>query len=220
MNGGAVSDLKKIPHGRGNIDAGALVHRVFWEFLSEDILPVVSDPWTAILPLGVADFGGLGGVDLNPPTLADCVAGIRIVALPPGDDPGRLRFVVGMIQAVVVGKGDVKWVLLRSEGRRDIAIAGTGIRVVVASVILHPFLIPGRFIVWGRIVGSGSFTDPEDGRGDVFFPRIQRFLSPDRIDGFGNHGDFRAVLGCGLQAHNEEADDSSRKQRRHNREKI
>ena len=220
VNGGSITNSEEVPDGRRDVDACALVHFVLGGLLTEDVFPVVGDPWSAIFPLGVANFFCFRGVNLDPSALADGVTRLGVVAIPPWNDPLGLGFVVGVVEAVVVGERDVKRILFRREGRGDKAITRGRIRIVVSSVIFCPFLVPGRFIVGCRIVRGGFFTNPKDGCRDVLFPRVQGSLSLNRIGSLCDHGNFRAVLSHRLRGDDRDENDSSEGQRGQNRGKI
>ena len=109
---------------------------------AEDVLPVIDGEGAAILPLGVADFFRRRGVDLEPATLADAGAGFGDGAGPPGDDACGFWAVSRVINAVVVGEGDVKGILAGGDAFWKIADAGLGVGVIVSAEVFLPVLIP------------------------------------------------------------------------------
>ena len=170
-----------------------MVFGVLGLLISKNVIPVVSGERAAVFPLRIAD--ALVGNDLDPATLADGLAGAGAVALEPGNDAGSFRLVGLVIDAVVVGEGDVKWVEPWRESFGDVAAPGCGIGVVVAAIVLLPILVPGGLIVRGRVFGSGFFTDPKDSGGDEFLPVVLGFLVFEGIWRRGHDGHLWSCLG-------------------------
>ena len=169
-----VADLKEVPDSGRDVDAGILVFGVLGLFISKNIFPVVGGEGAAVLPLGVAD--ALVGDDLDPPSLTDCVARAGTVAFKPWNDAGGFRFVGLVVDAVVVGQGDVEWIESGSEVFWDIAASEGRVRIVVAAVVLLPVLIPGGFVIGGGIVLGRFFANPEDRGGDELLPVVLALL--------------------------------------------
>ena len=179
-----VADLKEVPDSGGDIDAGILVFGVLRLFISKNILPVVGGEGSAVLPLGVAD--ALVGDDLDPPSLADCLARAGTVVFKPGNGAGGFRFVGLVVDAVVVGQRDVEWIEPGSETFWDIAASEGRLRIVVAAVVLLTVLIPGGFVSGGGLVLGRFFANPEDRCGDEFPPVVLGLLVLERV-GRGRH---------------------------------
>ena len=98
-----------------------------------------------------------------------------------------------MIEAVVVGKGNVEGILAWGESFGEIAIAGVG--VVKTAKVFLPILIPRGFIVGGGIFRCGFFANPKDSRGDVLFPRVGgAFLQLEDVTRSPFDCDFRLIL--------------------------
>jgi len=142
VDDGAVSYAEVVANGRRDIDAGGFVLGVFWLLVAKDVCVVGGIKGTAVFPLGKAVFFGLGRDDLNPAPFADGLAGFWGVSLEPRDHAGGFRFVIGVVQAVVVGEGNIEGVLLWSEIFRQIPTASALFGVIEAPVVLHPLLIP------------------------------------------------------------------------------
>jgi len=174
-----VPDLKEVPDSGRDVDAGILIFGVLWLFISKNILPVVGSERAAVLPLSVTD--AFVGDDLNPPSLADCLARAGTVVLKPGNGAGGLRFVGLVVDAVVVGQSDVEWIESGSEGFWDIAASVGRVRIVVAAVVLLPVLIPGGFVIGGGIFFGRFFANPEDRCGDEFLPVVLGLLVLERV---------------------------------------
>ena len=174
-----VADLKEVPDSGRDVDAGILVFGVLRLFISKNILPVVGGEGAAVLPLGVAD--ALVGDDLDPPSLADCLARAGTVVFKPGNGAGGFRFVGLVVDTVVVGQGDVEWIEPGSEAFWDIAASGGRVRIVVAAVVLLPVLIPGGFVIGGGIVLGRLLANPEDRGGDEFLPVVFGLLVLERV---------------------------------------
>ena len=75
---------KIVANGGRDIDSGLVVLVGPGWLPSKDVFPVVGDPWTAVLPLGVADSAA--EIELDPAALADAGSRSGIVAGKPGDD--------------------------------------------------------------------------------------------------------------------------------------
>ena len=174
-----VADLKEVPDSGRDVDAGILVFGVLGLFIAKNILPVVGGKGAAVLPLGVAD--ALVGDDLDPPSLADCLARAGTVVFEPGNGAGGFRLVGLVVDAVVVGQGDVEWIESGSEVFWDIAASGGRVRIVVAAVVFLPVLIPGGFVIGGGIVLGRLFANPEDRGGDEFLPVVLGLLVLERV---------------------------------------
>ena len=86
-----------------------------------------------------------------------------------------------VVEAVVVGQGDVEWIELGSEAFWDIAASGGRVRIVVAAVVLLPVLIPGGFVIGGGIVLGRLFANPEDRGGDELLPVVLGLLVLERV---------------------------------------
>lgn len=142
VDGGFIRDAEEVAGGWGDVDAGPLVVFIFRAFIAENVFPVVGDEGPAVLPLGVADLASAGAVDLHPAALADALAGFAGDAVPPRDDAGGFGLMCLMIDTVVVGEGDVKGVLSRSESGGEVAGAGLAVWVVVAAEVFLPILVP------------------------------------------------------------------------------
>lgn len=179
-----VADLKEVPDSGRDVDAGILVFGVLGLFIFKNILPVVGSKGATVLPLGVAD--AIVGDDLDPPSLTDCLARAGTVAFKPRNDAGGFRFVGLVVDAVVVGQGDVEWIELGSEAFWDIAASEGPLRIVVAAVVLLPVLIPRGFVIGGGIVLGRLFANPEDRGGDEFLPVVLGLLVLERV-GRGRH---------------------------------
>ena len=81
------------------------------------------------------------------------------------------------VDAVIVGEGDVEWVLLWAKGCGSIAVGPCSwVGVVETSEVELPFGVPRAGVVWCGVLGSGSLTDPEDSGRDVLFPRVGLLL--------------------------------------------
>src|ERR1700746_3674639 len=72
---------------------------------------------------------------------------------------------------VVVRKSTVKGILSRREFCRDVIAAMSTIRVVNATVVFGPFLVPRACPIRDRIVTSRFLADPKDGSHDFLLPR-------------------------------------------------
>ena len=179
-----VADLKEVPDSGRDVDTGILVFGVLGLFISKNILPVVGSEGTAVLPLGIAD--ALVGDDLDPPPLADCLARAGAVAFKPGNGAGGFRFVSLVVDAVVVGQGDVERIEFGSETFWNIAASEGPVRIVVAAVVLLPVLIPRGLVIGGGIVLGRLFANPEDRGGDEFLPVVLGLLVLERV-GRGRH---------------------------------
>lgn len=142
MDDGFVSDAEVVTHGWGEIDAGVLVFGVFGAFVAEDVFVVIGEEGSAVFPLGVADLLGGGAVNLNPTSLANGFTGIGIDSTPPRDDARGFWFMRAMIEAIVVGEGDVEGVESRDKGFGAIAEALRRVGVIVTAEILGPFGVP------------------------------------------------------------------------------
>lgn len=144
MDGGFVPEAKEVSDGGGDVNACSLVGFVFRPLFSEDVFPVVGDEGATIFPLSVANFTSFWGVDLNPAAFTDGFSGLASDPVPPGDDASGFRFVHLVVEAVIIGEGDVEGVL---SGGGDIggevAGAGLGVRVIEAAEVSLPILIPG-----------------------------------------------------------------------------
>ncbi len=109
-----------------------------------------------------------------------------------------------VVQAIVVGQGDVEGILFGDESGREVATAGVGIGVIKAAVIFLPVDIPRGFVVGSRVTGSGFFSDPEDRGGDGFLPRVNGLLlDVEGVFGGCFHRDLWPVLGGGPEGGND-----------------
>jgi len=77
-----------------------------------------------------------------------------------------------VIEAVVVGEGDVEGVEFRAKGLGGEVRTGGGIGVVVAAVVFLPLGVPGGGVVGSGVSLRGTFADPKDGSGDILPPGI------------------------------------------------
>ena len=91
---------------------------------------------------------------------------------------------------IVVRQRKVKRVLLRNKSYWNVIPACARIRAIVSTVIRRPVKVPSTPVVGNRIVGSGLFSNPKDGRHDVRFPGV----TLDRRMGTGWNKDLRLHL--------------------------
>ncbi len=65
----AAADGKEISDGWANVYAGIAIGVRLWLVAFENVLPIVCSEWSAVFPLGVADFFIV--VDSDPATFTD-----------------------------------------------------------------------------------------------------------------------------------------------------
>lgn len=64
MHFGLGGHAEVVTYGRGNIQTGSLVLRVFGTLVAKHIRPVIGGEWATVFPLGVTDFFAVD--DLKP----------------------------------------------------------------------------------------------------------------------------------------------------------
>ena len=72
---------------------------------------------------------------------------------------------------IIVRKRAVKRILSWREFYRNVIAAISRIWIIHAAVILSPVLVPAAYAIWNWIIRRRFFTDPEDCRYDLGFPR-------------------------------------------------
>ncbi len=96
----------------------------------------------------------------------------RIRLFEPGNHQRRFRLELAM-RHIVVRQRKVKGILLWNKSYRACnSVARFASGLIVSAVIRRPIKVPRAFIVGNRIIASGLFSNPKDGRHDVRFPRV------------------------------------------------
>jgi len=185
-----IADSEVVAHGGGNIDARALVFGSLRLGIAKDVGVVIGGEGAAIFPLRVADFSIAD--DLEPASPANGVAGFWAVSFKPRNDSCGFGFVPGVVQAIVVGEGDVERVELWGESQREVSVAPFW--VIEPPVICLPFLIPGGLVVWSGVVLRWLFTNPENRSSDELLPRVNGLLILIRIRRRGRDLYLRSIL--------------------------
>ena len=127
----------------------------------------------------------------------------------PGDGGGCFGLVRSVVEAVVVGEGDVEGIEFGDEVGGAEAGAGGGVRVVVAPEIFLPLAVPGGVVVGGVVAATGFFADPEDGGGDVLLPRVGDASVVLRVGWRGGGGDDLRFRGGGEDADAEDGEEDA-----------
>lgn len=143
-----------------------MIFLILRSLIPKDIGPVIGDKGTTVFPLRVAGFAGFWAVDLKPPAFANAFARSGDASLPPGNDSCRFGLVLGVVEAIVVGEGNIEGVLLRNKAGGQEPGAKLRVGIVVSTKVRLPICVPRRFAVWGRVVWGGLLANPKDGRGD------------------------------------------------------
>ncbi len=185
-----IADTKVVAHGGGDIDARSFVLRSLWLGIAKDVGVVIGGEGAAIFPLRVADFSIAD--DLEPASLTNGVAWFRIVSFKPRNDASGFGFVLGVVQAIVVGEGNVERVELWGESLREVSVSLFW--VIVSPVIYLPFLIPGGLVIRGWIVLRWLFANPENRSGDELLPRVNGLLILIRVRRRGRDLYLRSIL--------------------------
>src|SRR5450631_3062048 len=71
---------------------------------------------------------------------------------------------------VVVRKRAIKWILPWCEIRGNQIMAIRAVGVIEPAITLCPVRVPGAGAIWSWIASAGLFTNPKNGRDDLFFP--------------------------------------------------
>ena len=158
-----------VSHGRGDIEASALIQIGFWTFIAKHVLPMVRSEWSCVFPLRISDSIALA--DRDPSIFASGNSRTLIRLLKPRNNSSRFRSVAGTC-FVIIGKCAVKWVLLRYEFYRDIITPTGRIWVVKTTVVFGPLFVPGTCAIRDEIISTWLFADPKEGCYDICFPRI------------------------------------------------
>lgn len=130
-----------ITDGRGDVNSGAVILGVFGWFISKDILPVIGGEWAAVFPLRVTDSFAVN--DLNPTSFTGCFSWPFIgAAIPPWDHTAGCGMVICVVEAIIVGEGDIKWVEPWDKRLGTILDTSRFVWVVESAVVLLPLRIP------------------------------------------------------------------------------
>ena len=140
-----------VSHGRGNIEASALIQIGFRTFIAKYVLPMVRSEWSCVFPLRISD--SVAFTDRDPSVLASRNSRTLVRLLKPRNNARRLRPVASTC-FVVVGKCAVKWVLLWYEFYRDIITPMGGIWIVKTTVVFGPLFVPGTCAIRGEIIST------------------------------------------------------------------
>src|SRR4030095_9290379 len=132
----------------------------------KNVLEMISAKRATIFPLSVADSIPLANGD--PAIFAQRATRLRMDPLEPGDDIGRLRLELSLLN-IVVWQRTVERILTRHEGDWDVIMPGCRLRVVHSAKALQPIFIPNALVLWRRFSRRLLFTDPKNWCDDVRF---------------------------------------------------
>ncbi len=158
-----------VSHGRGDIEACALVQIGFWTFIAKHVLPMVRSEWSCVFPLRISD--SIAFADRDPSIFASGNSRALVRLFEPRNNARRLRPVACMC-FVVVGACAVKWVLPRCKFYRDIITPMGRIWVIKTAVVFCPSFVPGTCTIRDEIISTWPFADPKDCCYNTCFPRM------------------------------------------------
>ena len=88
-----------VSHGRGDIEASALIQIGFWPFVAKYVLPMVRSEWSCVFPLGISD--SIAFADCYPSIFASGNSRTLIRFLKPRNNTRRFSPVARMCFVIV-----------------------------------------------------------------------------------------------------------------------